>query len=93
MLLHAFEVSHALLLTTRGFVDVSQECPVGTYKNETGSDNSLCKPCSMSARPRRATFIYVRGLCTLSFDSMFVDVVYLLAGFDLRLMFFHERPS
>ncbi|CAM6085481.1 unnamed protein product [Calypogeia fissa] len=41
-----------------------EECPVGTYKNVTGSDSSLCKPCTLSDRPRRAVFIYVRGGAT-----------------------------
>ncbi|KAL2610427.1 hypothetical protein R1flu_029000 [Riccia fluitans] len=38
-----------------------EECPVGTYKNETGSDMRLCKACPASSLPRRANFIYVRG--------------------------------
>ncbi|KAL3690273.1 hypothetical protein R1sor_016582 [Riccia sorocarpa] len=38
-----------------------EECPVGTYKNETGSDVRLCQPCPPSSLPRRANFVYVRG--------------------------------
>jgi hypothetical protein len=38
-----------------------QECPVGTYKNVTGSNSSLCTPCSVDSLPNRADFIYVRG--------------------------------
>ncbi|CAN6227202.1 unnamed protein product [Urochloa humidicola] len=37
------------------------ECPVGTYKNVTGSNSSLCSPCSVDSLPNRADFIYVRG--------------------------------
>ncbi|CAL5028567.1 unnamed protein product [Urochloa decumbens] len=37
------------------------ECPVGTYKNVTGSNSSLCSPCSLDSLPNRADFIYVRG--------------------------------
>lgn len=38
-----------------------KECPVGTYKNEDGSDDSLCKPCFSERLPRRAKFTYIRG--------------------------------
>ncbi|BBN19524.1 hypothetical protein MPTK1_8g11390 [Marchantia polymorpha subsp. ruderalis] len=38
-----------------------EECPVGTYKNQSGSDIRLCKPCPTTNLPRRANFIYVRG--------------------------------
>ncbi|EFJ26064.1 hypothetical protein SELMODRAFT_98651 [Selaginella moellendorffii] len=37
------------------------ECPVGTYKNDSGSDASLCKPCPPEKLPRRASYVYVRG--------------------------------
>ncbi|XVF89135.1 hypothetical protein PTKIN_Ptkin19aG0106100 [Pterospermum kingtungense] len=37
------------------------ECPVGTYKNVTGSDSSLCYPCPTSELPNRAVYIAVRG--------------------------------
>ncbi|KAJ7554138.1 hypothetical protein O6H91_06G127300 [Diphasiastrum complanatum] len=40
------------------------ECPVGTYKNEPGSDISFCKPCSPEKLPLRAAYIYVRGGAT-----------------------------
>ncbi|KAG8634220.1 uncharacterized protein LOC110604465 isoform X1 [Manihot esculenta] len=38
-----------------------KECPVGTYKEVEGSDESLCIPCSFERLPNRANFIYVRG--------------------------------
>ncbi|TYJ29892.1 hypothetical protein E1A91_A06G097700v1 [Gossypium mustelinum] len=37
------------------------ECPVGTYKNVSGSDSSLCHPCPASQLARRAVYVYVRG--------------------------------
>ncbi|MBA0810577.1 hypothetical protein Gohar_002555 [Gossypium harknessii] len=37
------------------------ECPVGTYKNVSGSDSSLCRPCPASQLPHRAVYVYVRG--------------------------------
>ncbi|KAK0587259.1 hypothetical protein LWI29_020097 [Acer saccharum] len=37
------------------------ECPIGTYKDVDGSDESLCTPCSFEQLPKRANFIYVRG--------------------------------
>ncbi|XP_057969132.1 uncharacterized protein LOC131158347 [Malania oleifera] len=37
-----------------------QECPVGTYKNVSGSDRALCQTCPYEL-PRRAVFIAVRG--------------------------------
>ncbi|KAH6818003.1 MraZ [Perilla frutescens var. frutescens] len=42
------------------------ECPVGTYKDDEGSDPSLCKPCSLERLPTRAKFVYVRGGVTQS---------------------------
>ncbi|GLJ46536.1 hypothetical protein SUGI_0980760 [Cryptomeria japonica] len=38
-----------------------EECPVGTYKIETGSNQSLCWPCPPEQLPRRATYTSVRG--------------------------------
>ncbi|XP_015899506.2 uncharacterized protein LOC107432822 [Ziziphus jujuba] len=38
-----------------------KECPVGTYKNVTGSDRVLCQECHSSKLPRRAVYITVRG--------------------------------
>ncbi|KAI3792745.1 hypothetical protein L2E82_06633 [Cichorium intybus] len=38
-----------------------EECPVGTYKNVTGSDKELCLECPPDELPHRAFFIYVRG--------------------------------
>ncbi|MCO5593740.1 hypothetical protein L7F22_047757 [Adiantum nelumboides] len=43
-----------------------KECPVGFYKEEHGSDASLCKPCSVARLPQRANFTYVRGGVTYS---------------------------
>ncbi|KDO79951.1 hypothetical protein CISIN_1g0005072mg, partial [Citrus sinensis] len=37
------------------------ECPVGTYKNVTGSDKSLCHQCPPQEFPHRAVYISVRG--------------------------------
>ncbi|XP_022754632.1 uncharacterized protein LOC111302962 isoform X3 [Durio zibethinus] len=37
------------------------ECPLGTYKNVSGSDSSLCHPCPASELPHRAIYIAVRG--------------------------------
>jgi hypothetical protein len=39
-----------------------QECPLGTYKNETGSDKSLCYLCPSNELPQRAIFVGVRGI-------------------------------
>ncbi|CAH9131244.1 unnamed protein product [Cuscuta epithymum] len=38
-----------------------QECPIGTYKNESGSDRSLCRKCKSHELPQRATYVLVRG--------------------------------
>ncbi|KAJ4765970.1 ephrin type-B receptor [Rhynchospora pubera] len=38
-----------------------KECPLGTYKNETGSGKSLCRPCPSNELPRRAIFVSIRG--------------------------------
>ncbi|KVH89933.1 hypothetical protein Ccrd_008071 [Cynara cardunculus var. scolymus] len=37
------------------------ECPVGTYKNVTGSDKALCFACPVDELPHRAFYISVRG--------------------------------
>ncbi|KAM7276309.1 hypothetical protein ACFE04_018175 [Oxalis oulophora] len=37
------------------------ECPVGTYKNVSGSDESLCRHCPPDELPRRAIYITIRG--------------------------------
>jgi hypothetical protein len=39
-----------------------EECPVGTYKNQTGLDFDLCKKCPPEDLPRRAAYSYVRGM-------------------------------
>ncbi|KAF8097031.1 hypothetical protein N665_0296s0014 [Sinapis alba] len=38
-----------------------EECPVGTYKNVTGSDKSLCNLCPARDLPHRAVYVTVRG--------------------------------
>lgn len=42
-----------------------QECPVGTYKNVTGSDRALCHSCPDQELPHRAVYIAVRGTSRL----------------------------
>ncbi|KAL9363229.1 hypothetical protein Peur_046014 [Populus x canadensis] len=38
-----------------------EECPVGTYKNVTGSSRVLCHSCPADDLPRRAAYVAVRG--------------------------------
>ncbi|XP_044463835.1 uncharacterized protein LOC123194611 isoform X2 [Mangifera indica] len=38
-----------------------EECPVGTFKNASGSDRVLCHNCASSELPQRAVYITVRG--------------------------------
>ncbi|KAK7319925.1 hypothetical protein RJT34_04654 [Clitoria ternatea] len=38
-----------------------EECPVGTYKNVSGSDRALCHDCPPQGLPHRALYIPVRG--------------------------------
>nr|XP_009607679.1 uncharacterized protein LOC104101859 isoform X2 [Nicotiana tomentosiformis] len=38
-----------------------QECPIGTYKNVSGSDRSLCVKCPSHELPHRALYIAIRG--------------------------------
>ncbi|XP_047328545.1 uncharacterized protein LOC124931994 [Impatiens glandulifera] len=38
-----------------------QECPVGTFKNVSGSDRALCRRCPNQDLPNRAIYIPVRG--------------------------------
>ncbi|KAJ6994791.1 hypothetical protein NC653_017555 [Populus alba x Populus x berolinensis] len=38
-----------------------EECPVGTYKNVSGSSRVLCHSCPAEDLPRRAAYIAVRG--------------------------------
>ncbi|WZZ24029.1 hypothetical protein YC2023_007430 [Brassica napus] len=42
-----------------------EECPVGTYKNVTGSDKALCSLCPARDLPHRAVYITVRVLLLL----------------------------
>ncbi|KAF3562388.1 hypothetical protein DY000_02019215 [Brassica cretica] len=38
-----------------------KECPSGTFKNVTGSDTTLCRPCPVDELPTRAVYVPVRG--------------------------------
>ncbi|XP_023635914.1 uncharacterized protein LOC17881056 isoform X2 [Capsella rubella] len=38
-----------------------KECPSGTYKNVTGSNATLCRPCPVNELPTRAVYLPVRG--------------------------------
>ncbi|KAI3915295.1 hypothetical protein MKX01_035554 [Papaver californicum] len=38
-----------------------KECPIGTYKNVSGSDKVLCRECPPFDLPHRATYTIVRG--------------------------------
>ena len=38
-----------------------QECPVGTFKSDFGSDPSLCKACPLELLPHHSEFTYRRG--------------------------------
>lgn len=38
-----------------------KECPVGTYKNVSGSDRVLCQDCPLHKLPHRAIYMAVRG--------------------------------
>ncbi|KAK3137334.1 hypothetical protein QOZ80_5BG0450930 [Eleusine coracana subsp. coracana] len=38
-----------------------KECPLGTYKNITGSSKFLCEPCPPNELPHRAVYIHIRG--------------------------------
>lgn len=41
---------------------ILKECPVGTYKNVTGSDKALCRRCPADDLPHRGVYIPVRGI-------------------------------
>ncbi|KAL0308544.1 UNVERIFIED_CONTAM: hypothetical protein Sradi_5796700 [Sesamum radiatum] len=38
-----------------------EECPLGTYKNMTGSNRTLCRDCLANELPSRAIYVAVRG--------------------------------
>ncbi|GJM94810.1 hypothetical protein PR202_ga11489 [Eleusine coracana subsp. coracana] len=42
-----------------------KECPLGTYKNITGSSKFFCEPCPPNELPHRAVYIRIRGLLIL----------------------------
>lgn len=65
--------NRVLVALTRTFINflnylfvILQECPVGTYKNVTGSDKSLCNQCPPQELPHRAIYISVRGISSFS---------------------------
>ncbi|KAF5726034.1 hypothetical protein HS088_TW23G00772 [Tripterygium wilfordii] len=43
-----------------------EECPVGTFKNASGSDKALCRQCSSNELPHRAIYVSIRGGVTES---------------------------
>lgn len=47
-----------------------QECPIGTFKNVTGSDVALCHSCPTYELPERGMYIGVRGI----FDALVISV-------------------
>lgn len=49
--------------------EITQECPIGTYKNVSGSDRSLCAKCPSHELPHRAEYISIRGTSSLYYDS------------------------
>ncbi|KAI4350761.1 hypothetical protein L6164_005182 [Bauhinia variegata] len=38
-----------------------EECPLGTFKNVSGSDRPLCRDCPLNELPHRARYVSVRG--------------------------------
>ncbi|KAL6984707.1 hypothetical protein U1Q18_018089 [Sarracenia purpurea var. burkii] len=38
-----------------------QECPIGTFKNVSGSDRALCRDCPSHELPHRAVYVSIRG--------------------------------
>lgn len=42
-----------------------QECPLGTFKNATGSDRALCTKCPSHELPNRGIYVSVRGVVLL----------------------------
>ncbi|GLU09988.1 hypothetical protein SLE2022_268200 [Rubroshorea leprosula] len=38
-----------------------EECPIGTFKNVSGSDRALCHNCQSNQLPQRAIYVSVRG--------------------------------
>jgi hypothetical protein len=66
-----------------------QECPLGTYKNVTGSSKSLCFPCPPQELPHRAIYINVRGnsFCLFFFWCSINWKFYLRTKSDLSFEF------
>lgn len=58
---------------------------MGTYKDEDGSDDTLCKPCLLERLPQRANFTYVRGWCSIVYLLLYVTLVVLLICLPLQL--------
>ncbi|RRT77336.1 hypothetical protein B296_00028862 [Ensete ventricosum] len=48
------------------FFYILQECPLGTFKNVTGSDETLCYQCPSNELPHRAVYTSVRGMPNIS---------------------------
>uniref|UniRef100_A0A803NU05 DUF8003 domain-containing protein n=1 Tax=Cannabis sativa TaxID=3483 RepID=A0A803NU05_CANSA len=48
-------------LLERPAQEVFMECPIGTYKNVSGSDRALCYACPFYELPHRAVYVTVRG--------------------------------
>lgn len=50
-----------------------QECPLGTFKNVSGSDRSLCHACPSFQLPHRAIYVTVRGIPNFFSSYFFVQ--------------------
>lgn len=65
-----------------------QECPIGTYKNVSGSDRSLCAKCPSHELPHRALYIPTRGTFSLIlwFSDDFILHFWQLISFSVQLI-------
>lgn len=62
-----------LNLSVFNYVDeIMQECPIGTYKNVSGSDRSLCVKCPSHELPHRALYIAIRGMFSLYYGYVVI---------------------
>lgn len=59
--LNVFFPLKILAVELHTLLDSFQECPVGTYKNVSGSNKALCHRCPGRELPNRAAYISVRG--------------------------------
>jgi hypothetical protein len=55
-----------------------KECPSGTFKNVTGSDPSLCRPCPVDELPTRAVYVTVRGINSIHLYLELLCITYAL---------------